>query len=138
MAARVILEGLSQFRQALRNLPEHLKDEAAGIVRGAAERAKGDVQRAYPEGPTGNLRRGVTKEEEHGRFGVSAIVKSRARHSYLYERGSNPRRTSRGANRGRMPQAPEPNRMIPIVVRHRKRMTEQLKDLVRREGFKVD
>ena len=138
MASRVVLEGLEQFKQALRNMPEHLREDATDIVRETADRAKGAVQAAYPEGPTGNLRRGVTKQEEHSRFGASAVVRSRAKHSHLYERGSNVRRTRRGWNRGTMPQAPQQNRMIPIVVRHRKQMVEKLKDLVRLAGFKVD
>jgi hypothetical protein len=138
MASSVKLEGLEAFRRALRNLPEDLKNDAAEIVRGTADDAKGEVQRVYHEGPTGNLRRGVTKQEEHGRFGVSAVVRSRAKHSLIYERGTQARRTRTGANRGRMPEAPESDRMIPIVVKHRKRMTERLKDLVRKAGFQVD
>ena len=138
MASRVVLEGLSQFRQALRDLPEHLRDEASDIVQEAAADADAEVTREYPEGPTGNLRRGVTRKAEYSRFGLSVTVRSRAKHAWIYERGTQQRRTRTGANRGRMPEAPESKRMIPIVIRHRKRMIEKLKDLVRRAGFQVD
>jgi hypothetical protein len=139
MAASVKLEGLEAFRQALRSLPEDLAREAGEIVESAAEQAKADVQRAYPEGPTGNLRRGVTRQREHhSRYGAAVTVRSRAQHSHIYEKGTQARSTRRGANRGRMPAAPQERQMIPIVIRHRKRMTERLKDLVRKAGFQVD
>jgi hypothetical protein len=138
MAVSVKLEGLEQFRAALRNLPQHLADEAAAVVLDAAGDAKGEVQSSYTEGPTGNLRRGVTVKQEHGRFGVRATVRSRAQHAHLYEQGTGQRRTRTGANRGRMPQAPQEKRMIPIVIRHRKRMEAKLKDVVRKNGFQVD
>lgn len=138
MGSRVVFDGLSQFRQALRNLPEGLRDEASDIVEGTAAEAATDVQQNYAEGPTGNLRRGVTRKSERSRFGLSVQVRSRAQHSWIYERGTQQRRTKTGANRGRMPEAPESKRMIPIVIRHRRRMIEKLKDLVRRAGFQVD
>jgi hypothetical protein len=138
VAVKLQMDGLSELRDALRKLPEHLADEAGVIVQAHADDAQRRIQQAYPEGPTGNLRRGVTKEHYQSRFTSSAIVRSRAKHAWLYERGTQSRRTRTGASRGQMPQAPDPNRMIPIVVRKRKQMVEALKDLVRRAGFQVD
>lgn len=138
MSVRLQMQGLTEFQQALRQLPEELTDEASAIVQAHAEDAQQRIQRAYTEGPTGNLRRGVVKESYKSRFTTNAIVRSRAKHAWLYEKGSQPRRTATGANRGRMPEAPEANRMIPIVIRKRKQMVEALKGLVRRAGFQVD
>lgn len=137
-AARVELRGLVEFREALRRLPAELTDEAGAIVRDAAANAQSEIQQAYPEGPTGNLRRGVVTDHYASRWTSHAIVRSRAKHANLFEFGTRPRRTVRGANRGAMPPAPPGQAMIPIVIRRRKRMVEQLKDLVRRAGFRID
>jgi hypothetical protein len=138
VSVKLELKGLAELRQALRQLPENLNDEASAIVQSHAEDAQRRIVNAYAEGPTGNLRRGVVKDHYKSRFTSSAIVRSRAKHAWMYENGTQSRRTSKGANRGRMPQAPEQNRMIPIVVRKRRQMVEALKDLVRRAGFQVD
>lgn len=138
MASRVQLQGLQELRTALRNLPADLADEAAAIVEAHAEDAARNIQAAYPEGPTGNLKRGVTREINRSRFGSAAIVRSRAKHAHLFEKGTAQRRTKTGANRGAMPQAPESERFIPKAIRARARMVTALKDLVRRAGFEVE
>lgn len=143
MASSVKLEGLDQFRQALRDLPEHLRDEASDIVQKTAAEAAEEVKNGYPgesftRHSTGNLQRGVTRKAEYSRFGMSVTVRSRAKHAWIYENGTNPRQTRKGANRGRMPKAPDFRRMIPTVIRHRRHMVEKLKDLVRKAGFQVD
>ena len=139
MSASVKLEGLDELREALRQLPENLKNEAAEIVIGAATDAMHQVQAAYPQGPTGNLKRGVTMTVEPGssKLGVTARVKSGAKHSSIFEKGTVERHTRNGANRGQMPKAPDSERMIPIVIRARRRMTAALIALVQRAGFEV-
>lgn len=132
------LDGLSELRDALRSLPEDLALEAGGIVRQHADDARSLIEAAYPQGRTGNLKRGVTVEHNSSKFAASAIVRSRAKHASIYERGTAPRRTAAGANRGRMPPAPEGHRMIPIVVRVRSRMVQALIDFVRAKGFQVN
>lgn len=139
MATRIVFDGMTEFKAALRNLPEHLRDEATVIVESAATNAQENVQRVYPVGPTGNLQRRVTttRLESRGKFAAGAIVKSAAKHAHLYERGTRSRRTSSGANRGAMPPAPQGAQMIPIVIRWRRAMVKNLKDLVRKAGFQV-
>lgn len=134
---RVVLEGLSDLRTALRELPETLTDEAAGIVQAAGLDAKAQIQTAYPEGATGNLRGGVTVRVNHARASTSAVVRSRARHAHLFEWGTRARRTRRGANRGAMPEAPQAQRMIPIAIRVRRQMIDRLIALVERAGLTV-
>lgn len=133
MANNRLVINTDEFRAALRNLPEELTQEAAGIVTGAAESAKSEIVAAYPE-VTGNLKRGVTVKQERSSFGVSAVVKSNAKHSHLYEYGSQVRNTSIGANRGAMPARPT---FVPIVVRKRKAMYQSIIGLLRRAGFQV-
>jgi hypothetical protein len=81
----------------------------------------------------------VTSTREAGatRFGVRAIIRSRSPHASIFERGTKVRQTRNGANRGAMPQPPESERMIPIVVRRRRVMVEALTELVKSNGFVV-
>lgn len=138
MSVKLQWDGLPSFREALRRAPEHIKAEADAVVLETASSVARDVETAYPEGPTGNLKRGVTSRHERTPFGVSALVRSRARHASIFERGTTQRQTRRGANRGAMPQPPESQRAIPKFVRARQRMTEALIDVVRRAGFEVE
>lgn len=138
MAGTLRFDGMSEFRAALRRLPDELKAEASHIVEATANGVAAQVKQNYPTGKTGNLVRGVTVTHfEGGKVSAGAIVKSVAKHAWLYEHGSKVRRTGRGANRGQMPEAPESKQMIPIVVRARRRMTEQLIGLLQRNGFTV-
>jgi hypothetical protein len=135
---RVQWQGLTEFRTALRHLPEELTGEATDIVDGTSDSAHREIAAGYPQGPTGNLRRGVSRERQPSKFGASAIVRSRARHSHIFEKGTGQRQTRNGANRGSMPEAPREQQMIPVVIKYRRRMFESLKDLVRRAGFIVE
>jgi hypothetical protein len=135
---RLVMEGLNELREQLRNLPEDLAREAGVIVLAQAEMAKDQIQRAYPE-KTGRLRGGITVTREAlDRGGAAAIVRSRAPHAHLHEYGTQPRRTNKGANRGFMPKADEGERMIPIIVRRRRAMVEALIAMVRRAGLTVE
>jgi hypothetical protein len=137
VSVQLKLDGMKEFREALRKLPEELAGEAAHIVEGAANGVASEVRRVYPS-HTGNLIGGVRVTHfEGGKVAAGAIVKSSAKHSHLYEYGTAQRRTAKGANRGRMPVPNESRRMIPIVVRARRRMYAQLADLLRRNGFVV-
>lgn len=131
MSNRLELKGLTEFRQALRNLPEDLSQEAGAIVQAHAEMAKQEIQRAYPEGPTGNLRHGVTVNRTDSRFSSRAIVRSRAQHAWLFEHGV------RGPKRSRRV-VPEDQKMVPIAIKRRHMMTRALIELVRRAGFQVN
>lgn len=131
---RIVMSGLFELREALRNLPAHLRDEAQEIVQATAEGARDEIRDAYPE-VTGNLKRGLTLKAEHGgQFGVSYLLRNRAKHSWLFEHGSQARHTDLGANRGSMPARPT---FIPIVSRRRRDMYQSLIQLLEREGLTV-
>jgi hypothetical protein len=138
VAITLEMKGLDELRAALRKLPQELTDEAATIVEAHAAQAQDQIVNAYPQGPTGNLRRGVTRSRERHQFTTRAIVRSRAKHAHIFENGTGPRRNSKGANRGRMPMAAQTQKMIPIVIRRRRAMLEALKVMVRRAGLLVD
>lgn len=137
MSSRIVLTGFTEFKAALRALPQELASEAGTIVNAAATGMVGDLQNAYPS-VTGNLRRGIKVEHVSGSaLGVIARVKNTARHSHLYEFGSQLRYTKSGAARGAMPEPVHPV-FIPAAVRRRKQMYDALLALVRRAGFQVN
>lgn len=132
---RIVWEGLEELKAALRTLPADLAAEASGIVTGRAERAKQDIETSYPE-RTGDLRNHLTlgRGVKVGRFGASTILKNNSKHAWLFENGSQARHTAIGANRGSMPAG---HIFIPIVMRQRRAMYEDLKTLLVRHGLQV-
>jgi hypothetical protein len=125
------LNGLDELRRQLRELPEDLAREGGVIVTAHAEDAQRRVQTAYPEGPTGNLKRGVTanRAADSSRFGAKAIVRSRAPHAWLFENGV----------RGKAPRRETPvnQQAIPIFIQVRRVMVQALIQLVQRAGLTV-
>jgi len=132
---RLVLEGLAEFRAALRALPAELVVEAGPIVEGAANGAAAAIVAAYPE-RTGRLRKGVSvkRVSEGGLYGVGAVVVNRAPHAALFDSGTQTRQTAIGANRGRMPPG---NVFVPRIIQARRQMYARLKDLLARQGFVV-
>ena len=131
------ITGLDDLREALKSLPADLVHEADGIVRGAASAAAAQIVSAYPTGPTGALKRGVSVETRSDAVSAVAIVRNRARHAYIYERAtkSPPRRWKKnGKSTGTMPAG---NVFVPIAMEQRRRMLSSLIDLVERAGLKV-
>jgi hypothetical protein len=137
------MEGLAELREQLRRLPEDLATEAGDIVIAHAEGARREVVSGYPTGPgskqfpAGTLKARVAVERNRSKVSTAAIVRSRAPHAIIFERGTVQRRTDKGWNRGRMPKAREAQAMIPKVIRWRRQMVEALIELVRRAGFEV-
>lgn len=131
--------GLEEFKSDLHGLPKELAGQAEPIVRQAAQGAKDTVQRNYPTGPTGNLKSRVRIDRTVGMadFNPRVVVRSMAGHAGLFERGTKNRVTTDGANRGRMPVAPESQQMIPTVIRARRMMVAALIRMVEAAGLKV-
>lgn len=131
---RLVFDGLDDLRTQLRDLPSELTGEASHLVEGAANGAATDIKGAYPV-RTGNLRDGLTVTHfSGGKFSAGALVKNTAKHSWLFENGSQARHTSIGANRGSMPAG---HVFIPIVMRARRQMYEALKLMLVRHGLAV-
>jgi hypothetical protein len=135
---RLVLNGLAELRDALRKLPYELKADAQHIVEGAANGAAAEVKQNYVRGKTGNLIAGVSvRHSEVGSFGAGAIVINRAKHAWIYENGTQVRHTAKGAYRGVMPPAPPGRAFIPVMIKKRRQMYQQLKDLLVRAGLQV-
>ena len=132
--ATVLWTGFDELREALRNLPDHLAAEGGAIVNAATDAFMAEVEAAYPVGPTGNLKRGLRKlQKSSGRYGVIYQVKNVAKHAWIFENGSQTRR-SRSGNPSPMPPG---HIFVPAAIRHRARMYRNLANMLEREGLLV-
>jgi len=141
------LQGVLELKAALRNLPVDLRDDAQAVVVAHGQAAANAIRDAYPTGPArffkklnyrypgGNLKKGVKVDGvDNSQFGTRVIVRSTAKHAYLFEHGSALRRTATGALRGSMPAGKV---LVPIVIRERRAMLDDLVALVERAGLTV-
>lgn len=133
---RMTWDGMEEFKAALRQLPEELTGEGGDIVIAHAETAGDDVRSAYAAAAgTGNLAKNVRViVRDAGRAGVVAEVKSTAKHAFIYENGTQIRKNKAGKNLGAMPPG---NIFVPTMIRERKAMVEDLKDLMETKGLEV-
>ncbi len=154
MSVQIRWDGLDELRTSLRNLPEDLAKQAASVVRASATQAGQETIGAYPVRqtnlhpgykrkspwfPPGILRGRVTITDRSTRFSAAYAVKSNAPHAWLFENGNKGkiRYNRNGSARGAMPPAPISEHMIPKVIRIRKQMVEQLKEIVKAAGFEI-
>ena len=125
--------GLEALKAALRQLPAVLRAEGGHRVTAHANRAALAVRSKYHQ-RTGELVEHVGVDLEPGEFGFTAIVRSRSPLAFIYEEGTKPRRTRRGANRGRSPKHPI---FISEMMRERALMYDDLRGLLREQGLTV-
>ena len=87
--ASITLDGLDQLKTLIADFSDVCTDRGQALAEQAARRAVEEIRTAYPEGPTGNLRKGVKQipvnPEGHR---VLSLVKSTAPHAHLYEYGT--------------------------------------------------
>jgi hypothetical protein len=142
--------GLDDLRKRLLELPQEMTELAEAIIAEAAEGSAAEIREAYPVGPGddeyegGNLRKGVRvrRETAHKPYSVRLAVRSTAQHATLFEVGTvvrynisrNKQLLKKPANRGFMPGA---NIFVPIVVRRRREMYEDLTAVIEQVGLDV-
>lgn len=140
MSSRFVFTGLDGLKKELMALPENLTGEGGHIVEGSANGAATSVRSQYASHRvTGTMQSRVLVETRKSKqFGVAATVKSTAPHAHLFEKGTQARHyiTRNGVKHllGRMPPA---NIFIPTIIRYRRAMFENLKDMLRRNGLQV-
>jgi hypothetical protein len=136
MATTFRIDGLAELKAEMRDLPEALRDAAVAIIDGTADAAAEDIRNAYPEGETGNLKKGVRvrQQVQPSPFGYSVAVISAAQHANIFEYGAATRKTNKGWNRGSMPAG---NVFIPRMAKHRRRMWERFRVLLEQAGLRV-
>ena len=96
---RLQWSGMDELRKTLATIPATMQPDVQALVLFHARGAENALRRWYPQGPTGNLRRGVRLESKPtGRgFGTAAVLVSKAPHAWIYENGTAPRQ-GRGGN----------------------------------------
>jgi len=136
MSANLTWFGLLELKDNLFRLPAELTQLAVAIVEEAADGAAAEIKAAYPEGETGNLRKGVRVSSAGARTShtVRRVVRTNAPHAALFETGTQTRLTKLGYNRGFMPGA---NIFVPVVQRRRRDMVEDLIAIVEQAGLDV-
>lgn len=139
---KIELAGFEEFKAQLRNLPQHLAEEAGGIVMHHAEATAAKVYAEYHE-VTGNLKKGVKIDQVSVRgAGAMARVRSTSRHAWLYEHGSAARHYVTAAGRehrtGKMWSRSAPaHTLARTAIRERRAMVEELIAMLQREGLTV-
>ena len=117
--AKAAFDGLIEMIDDLRRMPTEIEKAASWHVQEAAETMASEVRGEYPT-VTGHLERGIKVTRVNA---FRAVVRSTARHAYIYERGTVARRWASGKGTGKMPAA---NVFIPAAIKARRHMTEQL------------
>ncbi len=143
MSVHFKIEGLDALLADLRKLPAELAGEAGKFVEGRANGAGVAVRTGYAaHRDSGNLQDHVAVEKRAaGRFGVAYVVKSTARHAYVFENGSQARHyiTKNGVKKltGSMPLPPQ-HVFVPAMERARYQLfDEDLRGLLTRAGLEV-
>lgn len=116
------------LRDALSRVSESLKSRVHERMDRAASSLVSALQGRYPQGKTGNLRKGVTKRKA-STFGF--IVRSTAKHVHFIEQGTKARydNTRKNAYRGRMTAQ---RIFVPSAVRERKSFLSEAQALLDR------
>lgn len=133
----VVWDGLAELHAQLARMPEELTGEAGKAVEGAANGAYVDIASAYPY-RTGNLRMGMRLQSVIRKgLVVAAVLKNIAPHAIILERGTQARHyfTVNGVKHltGKMPPG---HVFVPRVLKARRALTAQLKDMLFRWGAK--
>jgi hypothetical protein len=142
MPAALRLFGIQELKIALTNLPTELKGQASKLVLDTAYAAAAEIETAYPQGPTGNLKKGVkVRVLEFGPNAVAAQVRSTAPHAWWNEHGDrlHERETKQKAKRGRMfskKGIPRPI-FVPTMIRYRRAMYLKLAEIIKATGLDV-
>ncbi len=126
-------DGLAELREELRRLPAELTGEAGHIIEAATNAATHEIKAGYPV-RTGELRDHVEGSVVTSGFAVVGTVRNTSPLAYIFENGTQARHTALGADRGVMPPG---HVFIPAIARERRRMYEDLKDLLVRHGLEV-
>lgn len=131
-SASVQWTGMKELIAELTTAPTEIRQDGMVILKDELEAAADEIRAAYPQGPTGNLKRGVAVVIPNSQVLVGS-VKSTSPESHLYEFGTQARQ-SRGGNRGAV--RPHPV-TVPIANKHRREMFERLKEMLANMGFQV-
>ncbi len=145
MSVTLRFDGLEELKAALRNLPTELTAEATHLVEGRANAAATEIRTIYGRHRvTGHLQDGVTvTHTERGKWSAGAIVKSAARHAWIFEYGTEARHyiTINGKvhNTGEMwgKRTPPRPAFVGTIQKHRRALWQEFRALLERHGLLV-
>ena len=130
-------DGLTELKEALRNLPADLAGEAGHLVEARANGAAAIIKAGYHV-VTGDLRDKLTVTHTTTAFGATSIVKNTSRYAQAYDRGSNVRHRAGGGSTGRMWTHTAPTHLFARTAAVQRRlMYGDLIDLLERHGALV-
>lgn len=123
MSVGITLTGLGEFLRQLDHIPARVTETAGRVITQATADLAGQVRSALPS-VTGELAGSVQYRMESPLLGrVRYGDEAELEWATAYEKGSPPRQTQGGANRGRAPKA---RVMAKLVGKRRRRMNREL------------
>lgn len=141
--ASIQWDTMDDLKEALRQLPADLHDEAYQIMNDLAHDTAAAIEAAYPV-KTGNLKRGMSVTPKAGLLKTVFVVRNRAAHAWIYEHGTVARHYTGTDKRGRKyvlgdrGQMPAGNVFIPRMQAARRRLyNDLLPALLERAGLRV-
>lgn len=138
MASKLVIEGIEDLREQLRQLPEELRREAYAIGSRAANTAASNVRAKYQaHRHSGKLADSVevVETKNAGQFGVGLTVVANQWYALIFDTGIEAdRHTAMNWDRGKMPAA---HIFIPEMIRQRKVAEREWTQLLRDHGFEV-
>ena len=152
MSVAFKIDGLAELRSALLHAPPQIQSKAEAVVRNVVDEAASEMRVRYQKHrtPTDWYWPGKKRRQKRRHLADNVKVTFRgaatgaaqgriivdAPHAHLFEFGTAQRRWKSGKSTGAAP-APPQKIFIPIAVRKRKHMTEELIDVVEGMGLKV-
>jgi len=116
------------FANAIERAGEAMLSEVVQAAIEESYAAKAQLQSRYPQGKTGRLRSDVATGRVTRANGIGQWVRANAPHAAVYEKGSAPRFTARGA-RGRMPKH---RVFIPVLMTAREAFYRRVQGIIDR------
>lgn len=150
MSVAFKIDGLAELRSALLNAAPQIQSKAEAVVRNVVDEAASAIRAGYQKHrtPTDWYSPGKSRRQKRRHLADNVKVTFRgaatgaaqgqiivdAPHAHLFEFGTAQRRWTSGKSTGA---APPQKVLIPIAIRKRKHMTEELIDVVEGMGLKV-
>ena len=136
--AFVVWNGLAEYKEQLRTLPEACTGEALHVIEGGVNGAYQAISQVYGEHHfTGTLQKRlrISPLKVNAQFTTGLTLTSGSPLAWLFDHGSQARHyvTENGVTHatGRMPPTPI---FVSTVVKTKRKIVEQLKDMVLRRG----
>lgn len=133
MPTEMRLDGLDEFSDELKRLPDDLSDEGGAIAVRRAEAAEAAIAAKYPR-RTGDLASHTRVQVERSGHKTEATVINDHRLAWIFELGTQARHTSIGANRGAMPAG---HVFLPITQRAQREKEDEIAAMLREKGLTV-